>query len=71
MSKGAIGSNAGTIWSLLEENACMNFETLKEETLLSDADIWSAIGWLARENKIEIDNTQVPAVFCRGTNFYY
>lgn len=71
MTKGNIGSNAGMIWSLLEENACMNFETLKEETLLSDADIWSAIGWLARENKIEIDNTEVPPIFCRGTNFYY
>lgn len=71
MEKENIGSNAGAIWSLLEDNACMNFETLKKETLLPDAEIWSAIGWLARENKIEIDNSQTPVVFCRGTNFYF
>lgn len=69
--KGDIGYYAGKVWSLLDENVYMNFETLKKETSLSDADLWSAIGWLARENKIEIDNSQVMPVFSRGTNFYY
>ena len=39
--------------------------------LLTDADLWSAIGWLARENKIEIDNTSSHPIFCPGTNFYF
>jgi len=71
MTKGNIGLNAGKVWALIEDNACMNFDILKQETLLSDADLWTAIGWLARENKIEINDTHVPPTFCKGTNFYY
>ena len=41
------------------------------KSALTDADLWSAIGWLARENKIEIDNTSSHPIFCPGTNFYF
>ncbi|MDL2266072.1 winged helix-turn-helix domain-containing protein [Parabacteroides sp. OttesenSCG-928-G07] len=73
MTKGTIGMNAGAIWNLMADgNTKMSFEALKVETALSDADLWSAIGWLARENKIEIlDNDGSCLEFCPGTNFYY
>ena len=62
MTKGSIGLNAGAIWNLLSDG---------QHWSLTDADLWSAIGWLARENKIEIDNTSSHPIFCPGTNFYF
>jgi len=71
MTKGNIGLNAGKVLILIEDNTCLSFETLKKETELSDADLWTAIGWLARENRIEIDNSNRTPAFCPGPNFYY
>lgn len=74
MTKGTIGMNAGTIWNIMadKEESPMSFDALKAKTALSDADLWSAIGWLARENKIEI-NTREGQLLCfhAGRNFYY
>ena len=58
MTKGSIGLNAGAIWNLLSDGQHWSFEALRAKSALTDADLWSAIGWLARENKIEID---IPA----------
>lgn len=71
MTKGSIGLNAGAIWNLLSDGQHWSFEALRAKSALTDADLWSAIGWLARENKIEIDNTNSPPIFCPGTNFYF
>ena len=54
MTKGSIGLNAGAIWNLLSDGQHWSFEALRAKSALTDADLWSAIGWLARENKIEI-----------------
>ena len=70
MTKGSIGLNAGAIWNLLSDGQHWSFEALRAKSALTDADLWSAIGWLARENKIEIDNTSSHPIFCPGTNFY-
>lgn len=73
MTKGTIGMNAGTILTLLEENSNehISFDKLKRETSLSDENLWSAIGWLARENKIKIKGSLPSLTFCQGTNFHY
>lgn len=71
MTKGTIGLNAGKIWNLLEDYPYLTWDIVRNSTSLSDADIWTAIGWLARENKIEIDSTNTSPVFYPGTNFYY
>lgn len=71
MTKGTIGLNAGAIWNLLSDGQHWSFEALKKKSLLSDADLWSAIGWLARENKIEIDSSSRKPIFCPGTNFFF
>ena len=53
MTKGTIGLNAGTIRNLLLDGGCWSLEELKKATSLCEDDLWSEIGWLARENIIK------------------
>ena len=69
MTKGSIGLNAGAIWNLLSDGQHWSFEALRAKSALTDADLWSAIGWLAREYKIEIAKTCSHPIFCPGTHF--
>ncbi|MDD3788790.1 MAG: winged helix-turn-helix domain-containing protein [Petrimonas sp.] len=55
MNKKVIGTNAGIIWNLLNDHQKWDICELKEASGLTEAEIYSAIGWLARENKIEIE----------------
>lgn len=55
MDKIQIGTNAGIVWNILKDNAHWNYEDLKEASGLSDRDLNAAIGWLAREDKIDFD----------------
>lgn len=48
------GTKAGVVWNALHARGPMNMVQLKRATKLSDSDIYSALGWLARENKLEI-----------------
>lgn len=57
MNKKIIGTNAGIIWNLLNNNQKWSITQLQEASGLSEKEIYTAIGWLARENKIEIDAT--------------
>ena len=47
-----LGENAGKIWDVLSENGCLDKNSLITATKLSESEFNSAIGWLARENKI-------------------
>lgn len=49
-----IGTNAGIIWHLLSNEGQLNIRKIGEFTGFKDASIILALGWLARENKIEI-----------------
>ena len=54
MDKTTIGVNAGIVWRTIDSSGrAWKYEELKKETKLSDRDLNAAIGWLARENKIE------------------
>lgn len=55
MNKYQIGTNAGIVWRILSDNAHWDYEKLKEVSGLSDRDLNAAIGWLAREDKIDFD----------------
>lgn len=55
MNKEQIGINAGKIWKLLSDNKRWKYEDLKRAAGLSDRDTNAAIGWLARENKIDFE----------------
>jgi Winged helix-turn-helix domain (DUF2582) len=53
------GWNAGKVWNILSTKGPLKEEALLQTTNLSEDELWTAIGWLARENKI-----------CRENNLY-
>ena len=56
MDKHIIGENAGTLWQLLnEDNRKWELTEIKEATGFDDMELASAIGWLAREDKIQFE----------------
>ncbi len=58
MNKKLIGTNAGIVWNLLNNCQKWSVAQLKEASGLSEREIYAAIGWLARENKIEIEKSE-------------
>lgn len=55
MDKNTIGTHAGLIWRLLSNNKRWEYGELKTASGLSDRELNAAIGWLAREDKIEFE----------------
>ena len=47
------GRNAGIVWNVLKENCYLSDSDLIELTSLREYELYIAIGWLARENKIK------------------
>lgn len=58
MDINTIGLNAGIVWRLLDDNKRWEYNDLKAASGLSDHDLNAAIGWLARENKIQFSTDQ-------------
>ena len=55
--KDKIGTNAGLVWNaLLVGN--LDIKALKKATKLNDKDVYAALGWLAREDKIYFVETE-------------
>lgn len=52
MEKNKIGIDAGRIWQYLNMNGDAKISELKKIMKLDIKDIYLALGWLARENKI-------------------
>jgi len=50
-----IGSQAGRIWKILDIWGDVDYTTIKRLSDLDDNQVHSALGWLAREDKIKID----------------
>ena len=60
------GLNAGKIWSALNKHGPLNQNRLMKTTKLKKEDFYTAVGWLAREDKICFNNNN----YCLGeTNF--
>ena len=55
MNKTQIGENAGIVWNILKDNRHWKYDNLKKISGLSDRDLNAALGWLAREDKIDFD----------------
>jgi len=56
--KEKIGINAGLVWSALSENkGKANIKDVKKATKLTEKDLYAALGWLAREEKVNIEET--------------
>ena len=49
-----IGNNAGLVWNVLNANGKMTEAKLKKETGLASAEFFAALGWLAREGKLNV-----------------
>lgn len=62
-----IGNNAGLIWNALNANGKMTEAKLKKETALASADFYAALGWLAREGKL---NTVVETRCGKDCEYY-
>ena len=50
-----IGNNACVIWNALNTNGKMSESKLKKETGLASAEFYTALGWLAREGKLNLE----------------
>jgi len=50
--KEKIGNDAGLVWKVLDEAGTKSMKELKKATKLNDKEIYAAIGWLAREEKL-------------------
>lgn len=55
MNKKEIGLYAGKVWRLLADNSRWSYNELKKKSGLNDSELGAALGWLARENKIDFD----------------
>jgi len=53
MDEKTIGLNAGKVWNQLREHTSLTKHQLISNTNLSDDEFHTAVGWLARENKIQ------------------
>jgi len=48
------GTNAGLVWSALSKSGRLSMKELKKETKIkAEKEIYAALGWLAREGKID------------------
>ena len=51
-----IGTNAGLVWNALHEDGKMSIKALKKATKIkAEKDIYAALGWLAKEGKLEFE----------------
>lgn len=49
-----IGTYAGLVWNALNEADALGVKQIKKITKLKDKEVYAAIGWLAREAKVNI-----------------
>lgn len=54
MNTDTIGMSAGLVWNALDQAEAMSTKQLKKVTKLKDKELYAALGWLAREDKINI-----------------
>ena len=50
--KEKIGINAGIVWNTLAGKGAKSLKEAKKETKLAEKDLYAALGWLAREEKV-------------------
>jgi len=70
MDKSEIGLNAGKVWRLLSDCTLWDYDTLKRASGLKDKELGAAIGWLAREDKILIQQEENELYISLGVNVY-
>ena len=66
MNVDGIGSWAGLVWEALNASGMLTVKGLKKATKLKEKELYAALGWLAREGKVCITETEcdVEVVLC-------
>ncbi|MDE6276798.1 MAG: winged helix-turn-helix domain-containing protein [Muribaculaceae bacterium] len=54
MNTEVIGTNAGAVWTALNTADALGVKQIKKMTKLKDKEVYAALGWLAREGKVNI-----------------
>ena len=57
MNTDTIGSWAGLVWAALNEADVLGSKQIKKMTKLKDKELYAALGWLARENKVSFEKS--------------
>ena len=52
MNVDEIGTNAGLVWQALSTADAMGVKQIKKVAKLKDKEVFAALGWLAREGKL-------------------
>lgn len=56
MDREVIGYNAGVVWNALNDSEQkLTLKGLKRASRLKDKELYAAMGWLSREDKISIE----------------
>ncbi|MFH1101036.1 MAG: winged helix-turn-helix domain-containing protein [Methanobacteriota archaeon] len=55
-----IGNDAGKLWTVLTTKKEIDISTISKVTRIKEQDAYSALGWLAREDKIETRIISTP-----------
>lgn len=58
MNTEKIGTYAGLVWNALNEADVLGIKQLKKITKLKDKEVYAAIGWLAREDKVNVEDAE-------------
>lgn len=58
MDREEIGLNAGLVWNALNESEGLTLKGLKKMTKLKDKQLYAALGWLSREDKVTIEEVE-------------
>ena len=58
MDREEIGLNAGLVWNDLNESEGLTLKGLKKVTKLKDKQLYAALGWLSREDKVTIEEVE-------------
>ena len=58
MDREEIGLNAGLVWNALNESEGLTSKGLKNVTKLKDKQLYAALGWLSREDKVTIEEVE-------------
>ena len=54
MNVEVIGNWAGLVWSALDAQGALGIKGIKKATKLKEKELYAAIGWLAREGKVSV-----------------
>ncbi|HIX27050.1 MAG TPA: winged helix-turn-helix domain-containing protein [Candidatus Barnesiella excrementigallinarum] len=58
MNVEVIGTWAGQVWNALNESGTLTVKGLKKATKLKEKELYAALGWLAREGKVSLNEVE-------------